>query len=195
MDVDQVTGYLYCVFYDRRNHSSGSNLTDVYLAVSVDGGVSFSNQKINEFSFLPSEDIFFGDYIGVSAYNHVVRPIWMASNLSQLSVWTALIDGNTLGWNNSHLNAHSPVDLQQNAPNPFRQITCIKFRVAQRSQISLTVRDVLGNTVVSLLEKEWFREGDYDYVFNATAHGLPAGIYYYTIDTSETALSRKMVVY
>lgn len=90
MDVDQTTGYIYIVFYDRRHHKD--NKTDVYLAYSTDGGNTFSNIKINEKSFEPSETIFFGDYNDISVYEGRVRPIWTQLDNGQLSIWTALIN-------------------------------------------------------------------------------------------------------
>lgn len=90
MDIDQSTGYLYIVFYDRRAHES--NETDVYLAVSRDGGASFENIKINDKSFTPNVMAFFGDYNDISAVNGQVRPIWTQQDGFRLSVWTAIID-------------------------------------------------------------------------------------------------------
>ncbi len=89
MTVDQVTGYVYCVFYDRRNYSD--KRTDVYMAVSKDGGATFSNEKISESPFDPSKWVFFGDYNHISAHNGVVRPIWTRLDKGVLSVWTAII--------------------------------------------------------------------------------------------------------
>jgi hypothetical protein len=43
MTVDQVTGDIYLVFYDRRNTTG--NATDVYVAKSTDGGEAFVNFK------------------------------------------------------------------------------------------------------------------------------------------------------
>ncbi len=90
MCVDPVSGYVYIVFYDRRDHED--NRTDVYLAYSTDGGASFINQKISDAPFLPNRYIFFGDYNNISAYDGVVRPIWTRYDNGKLSVWTALID-------------------------------------------------------------------------------------------------------
>lgn len=90
MDVDQSTGYIYIVFYDRRNHDD--NNTDVYLAVSKDGGATFKNIRISESPFLPSDQVFFGDYNNISAVNGVVRPIWTRNDQGKLSIWTALIN-------------------------------------------------------------------------------------------------------
>jgi hypothetical protein len=90
MDIDQTTGYVYIVFYDRRNYNDET--TDVYLAYSTDGGNSFSNIKINETSFKPETTVFFGDYNDISAYNGKIRPIWTQQERLKLSVHTALID-------------------------------------------------------------------------------------------------------
>lgn len=91
MAVDPVTGYIYIVFYDRRNYID--NNTDVYLAYSTDGGENFMDYKINEYSFEPSSFVFMGDYNNIAAYNDIVRPIWTSMDHSyKLSIWTAIID-------------------------------------------------------------------------------------------------------
>ncbi|NNE27604.1 MAG: exo-alpha-sialidase [Saprospiraceae bacterium] len=90
MSIDESTGYIYTVFYDRRHHDD--NTTDVYLAYSTDGGKSFTNKKINSRSFLPNPNVFFGDYNDISVKDGMVRPIWTQLNKDTLSVWTALID-------------------------------------------------------------------------------------------------------
>lgn len=90
MTIDQATGYLYFVFYDRRAYDD--NQTDVYLAYSADGGDSFINQKISESPFLPSKNAFFGDYNNISAHKGRIRPIWTRADGVNLSVWTALVE-------------------------------------------------------------------------------------------------------
>ncbi len=90
MDVDPVSGYIYIVYYDRSRYKN--NRTEVVLAISKDGGKSFSNEIISKKPFIPVSDIFFGDYTNISAYNGIVRPIWTRYENGQLSVWTALMD-------------------------------------------------------------------------------------------------------
>ncbi len=90
MDIDPMTGYIYIVFYDRRAHTD--NNTDVYIAYSTDGGETFVNQKVSESSFLPNDNVFFGDYNDISAHNGIIRPIWTRLDKGTLSVWTALIE-------------------------------------------------------------------------------------------------------
>jgi hypothetical protein len=89
MTVDKVTGWVYCVFYDRRAYDD--KRTDVWLAVSRDGGRTFENMKISTTPFDPSKWVFFGDYNHISAHNGAVRPIWTRLENNVLSIWTALI--------------------------------------------------------------------------------------------------------
>jgi hypothetical protein len=90
MTVDQSTGYIYIVYYDRRAYDDLR--TDVYLAYSTDGGQSFTNQRISESPFSPAPFVFFGDYNHISAVNGTVRPIWTRLDDGKLSVWTALVE-------------------------------------------------------------------------------------------------------
>ena len=90
MEIDQETGFIYIVFYDRR--STEDEATDVYLGISKNGGQSFENIKINSETFTPNKFIFFGDYNDISVQQGRVRPIWTQFNEGKLSVWTALID-------------------------------------------------------------------------------------------------------
>jgi hypothetical protein len=89
MAVDQTTGYIYIIYYDRRNYDD--NQTDVYLAYSIDGGASFKNVKISEKPFTPRDDKFFGDYNNISAHKGIIAPIWTRMEDGKTSVWTAVI--------------------------------------------------------------------------------------------------------
>ncbi len=105
MTVDQVTGYLWFVWYDRRNYSD--NQTDVYMAASSDGGETFINFKVSEEPFIPTSNIFFGDYNNVSAHNNVVRPIWTRLHQGQLSVMTAIVQPDSVISTGFNVNLHA----------------------------------------------------------------------------------------
>ena len=89
MAVDQTTGYVYIVYYDRRSYDDTQ--TDVYLAYSSDGGANFKNVKISEKPFAPQEDRFFGDYNNISAHKGIIAPIWTRMDDGKTSVWTTII--------------------------------------------------------------------------------------------------------
>lgn len=89
MAVDQATGNIYIVYYDRRNYDDLQ--TDVYLAYSVDGGNEFKEVKISESPFVPTDSKFFGDYTNIAAHKGVITPIWTRMDNGKTSVWTAVI--------------------------------------------------------------------------------------------------------
>lgn len=90
MDIDQTTGLLYFVYYDRRNYSDKQ--TDVYFAYSKDGGKSFKEKGLNKKPFTPNPELFFGDYINIAAHNGTVRPIWCEMHEDEIKLYTSLIE-------------------------------------------------------------------------------------------------------
>jgi len=94
MCVDQSSGYIYVVFYDRRNRYGKK--TDVYLAWSKDGGRTFHDKKISERPFKPNKKKFFGDYNNIHAVKGMIRPIWTVMQKGKFSIWTAIIDESSL---------------------------------------------------------------------------------------------------
>jgi hypothetical protein len=89
MAVDPVTGYIYIVFYDRRNHHD--NQTDVYLAWSVDNGSSFKNVKISATPFTPQTGTRPGKYTAIAAYKGLIVPLWTRLEGTASSIWVAPI--------------------------------------------------------------------------------------------------------
>ncbi len=100
MTIDQSTGYIYIVFYDRRNHSDLN--TDVYLAVSKDGASTFKNYKISNSPFSPNDKVFFGDYTNISVKNGVIRPIWTRLDNKNISLLVGITNQKELESLNSH---------------------------------------------------------------------------------------------
>jgi hypothetical protein len=89
MTIDPATGFIYVVYYDRRN--SNDYATEVYLAKSSDGGETFQNYVISEFPFRPISGIFFGDYINIAAWDRNIHAIWARMDGIDLSIWAAFI--------------------------------------------------------------------------------------------------------
>jgi len=88
--IDQSTGYLYSVFYDRRH--GNKNGTHVYLAWSKDGGSSWVNERLTEEPFESNSSVFIGDYNNISAVNGLVRPIWIEFKDGKKSAYTSIIN-------------------------------------------------------------------------------------------------------
>ncbi|MCI0448254.1 MAG: T9SS type A sorting domain-containing protein [Chlorobi bacterium] len=188
MTIDKATGFLYCVFYDRRNYTD--NQTDVFLARSTDGGNTWLNERISTTPFTPTSSVFFGDYNGITAHNGRVRPIWTRLQSGSLSVWTALIDF-PIGINPVSNEIPSSYSLEQNYPNPFNPTTNVKFQLPNHTFVKLTVFDALGR-VAAVLVNEQLNPGSYNYQWDAT--DLPSGVYFYTLEAGEFSGTKKMIL-
>jgi len=189
MAVDQVTGYIWFVFYDRRNYDD--NNTDVYAAVSQDGGETFFNFKISETPFLPYSSTFFGDYTNISAHNGVIRPIWCRLEGSYPKIMTAVIDENIMGEGTIE---DIPFSLQQNSPNPFDESTYISFKLRTPQKVSLIVYDVFSRPVAALIQNENMEAGKYTFHLSSTDYHLANGVYYFSLIAGDKKLQKKMLL-
>ncbi len=76
---DPATGTLSMIFYDDRNVSSSQ--VEVFCANSIDAGDTWEDFKVSDVAFSPSPlpgyaSQYFGDYLGISARNGKVYPVW-----------------------------------------------------------------------------------------------------------------------
>lgn len=190
MAIDPVTGFVYVVFYDRRETTG--NYTDVYMAVSRNGGDTFENFKISESSFSPLASEFFGDYIDVAAYNRKVHPIWMRMPGTSLSVWTMIYE-DTVQVINIDAGQEPPkkIALKQNYPNPFNPSTTIEFEIPAREFVTLKIFNALGQEVAEPVHSD-LTPGRYTVPWNAS--GLASGVYVYRLRAGQQTMTRKMVL-
>ena len=81
--------------------------------------------------------------------------------------------------------------LSQNYPNPFNPVTRIKFNIAKESSVSITVFDVLGRHI-STLVNEKLAAGSYETEWSAV--NMPGGVYFYKIETDDFTETKKMML-
>ncbi len=189
MTIDQTTGELLFVFYDRRSYDD--NRTDVYLARSKDGGETFENIKISDSPFTPSSGVFFGDYTNITAHNGIIRPIWARADGTMMSIWVAIADINT---DVAEITSQVPVSLEQNYPNPFKESTYIAYKIRRPSKVSLFVYDMFGRNVATLFKDKALQAGKYSEQFVTDDYGIPAGVYYYVLQINNSIEKQKMIV-
>jgi hypothetical protein len=188
MTVDQTTGKLWFVFYDRRNHSD--NATDVYMAVSEDGGETFTNFKVSEEPFIPTSSRFFGDYNNISAVNDIVRPIWTRLHNGEMKIMTAIVDPTITGDN---LSATAPYSETAVVPNPFNKSTAFSFKLTRKSHISLKVKDITGRTIANLIQAKTMMPGKYSKTLEAEGIFLTAGVYYFVLEADNKVTTKKVI--
>jgi hypothetical protein len=188
MTIDQVTGKIYVIFYDRRNYAD--TRTDVYLAISDDGGETFLNYKISDTPFIPFSTVFFGHYIGVSAHDNHVFATWMRMDEGQLTLWGMPITHASVGAGSE---AKVPFSLSQNAPNPFQEYTFFSFKLEIPSKVTLMVFDLLGKNVATLIHNECMSAGKHVINFSPERFNLCSGVYHYSLITGNRTITKKMV--
>ena len=190
--IDQTTGIIYCVFYDRRN-TNGGTLTDMYLARSVDGGSSFTNYRLTKNPFTSNAGIFFGDYIGIAAQNANIYPIWMQVKLPTTALYMSrVIDTEAINEVVLQPLDHGDHLLSvQISPNPASNR--IHFHLMHRPEqyCSLTITDVMGRSVSTVYEG---RLNNSDENFSYNANRLPNGIYYCMAQSGEKRVVQKFII-
>jgi len=86
--------------------------------------------------------------------------------------------------------------LHQNYPNPFNPITQIKYDIAEDSFVSITIFDVMGRNIRTLMnvnQNAGYHSIHWD-AKNDIGEGVSAGMYIYTIQAGEFRSTKKMVL-
>ncbi len=86
--------------------------------------------------------------------------------------------------------------LSQNYPNPFNPTTIIDFSLATSGMTSLTIHDLLGREVVTLISSRQ-SVGWHSVTWNGqnqSGVSVAAGMYIYTLKTEQSTVSKKLVL-
>jgi hypothetical protein len=90
-----------------------------------------------------------------------------------------------------YFNQKIQYSLYQNYPNPFNAVTSISYYLAMKSDVKLSIFDLLGQEVVVLIDQEQ-RLGKYDVIFKGES--LNSGVYLYRLFSDEFTISKKMLL-
>ncbi|MEZ5053115.1 MAG: T9SS type A sorting domain-containing protein [Chitinophagales bacterium] len=193
MDVDQVNGHLFFVFYDRRNYDD--NRTDVYVAYSFDGGETFTNERISDSPFTPNEGVFFGDYTNIAANDSIVRPIWTRLEGGQLTIWTHDVKADYPEAEPVAI-ADKPVLSNEvtQYPNPTENMAWVSFKIHGPSEVSVGLYDQQGKLAATIIDQQGYDYGKYVIPVQLGQLGLQAGSYIFRITINGQTTTRHMVV-
>lgn len=87
-------------------------------------------------------------------------------------------------------------ELLGNAPNPFRQRTTIHFQMPEATHVTLTVYNILGQKIATLVDRE-LPAGSHEVVWSGRAqqgHALGSGVYLYRIRAGDRTRTGRMTV-
>jgi len=86
--------------------------------------------------------------------------------------------------------------LNQNYPNPFNPVTTIHYELPQRADVQITIYDLLGRKVTTLLSET--QDAGYKSIawnaINDKGKPVSAGVYLYQIQAGEFVQTKKMVL-
>jgi hypothetical protein len=91
----------------------------------------------------------------------------------------------------TELYASNSYSLEQNYPNPFNPITKIRFVLQNKSNVKLTVLNLIGEELEVLLDGEK-GVGIHQVEFNASQ--LISGVYFYRIQAGDFVETKKMIL-
>ncbi len=104
---------------------------------------------------------------------------------------TFLVTGTIVGIGDDTEIIPSQTVLLDNYPNPFNPKTTIPFKVASHQHVTLTVYDLLGKRIATLVNHE-LSPGYYEVNFNAVT--LPSGYYIYHLKSGHYSQTKKMLL-
>ena len=81
--------------------------------------------------------------------------------------------------------------MKQNYPNPFNPVTKIQYDIAKKSDVTLSIYDILGKHIETLVN-ETKDAGSYIVEYNASA--LPSGLYFYKLEAGNFSEVKKMIL-
>jgi hypothetical protein len=124
-----------------------------------------------------------GSYTG----NNRTFQVTLYNPINQIAIY------DTINVSISKLGTEIPAkyDLFQNYPNPFNPETKIKFDIIKSGITKLTVFDITGRTINTLVNEK-LDAGSYEYMLNATA--LPSGIYFYKLESGNFVQTKRMIL-
>ncbi len=87
-------------------------------------------------------------------------------------------------------------ELAQGVPNPFNPATLIRFDTTRPSNLKLTIHDIAGRTVATLVDG-FVPAGRHEHNWRGCDDGglaLPSGVYFSRIESAEGVMTRKLAL-
>jgi hypothetical protein len=132
--------------------------------------------------------------ITFSAHSEGQQYSWQvqASNVAGSGPWS---DTLTFTYSTTDVEAETGTpkeySIGQNYPNPFNPTTTITFALPQSGRTSITLYDLLGRKVKTLLNEE-LAAGVHEVRFDASS--LPSAVYFYSFHSGSFVQTLKMVL-
>ncbi|MEO8513325.1 MAG: S8 family serine peptidase [Ignavibacteria bacterium] len=181
--------------------------TEIILA----GGVGLDGDNFTDTYFDDEAGIAIDSSLALPPYTGTFRPIdklWLFDGENSLGLWKLRVTDNgfqdggfLLGWSvifkysteGNNVNLPGNFSLVKNYPNPFNPKTRIVFNVPRTAKVKITIYDVAGREVRTILNEQRFAALE-DFV-DFDASNFASGVYFYSmVADGEFIESKKMVL-
>ncbi|MBC8402295.1 MAG: T9SS type A sorting domain-containing protein [Candidatus Marinimicrobia bacterium] len=146
----------------------------------------------------PAADEFDFDYADTeAAYGHGIDgfPLGDLNWFPDLkAIWDA---GGTIGTDNDSQTLPTQFSLEQNYPNPFNPTTSITYQLHASAAVKLTIFNILGQNVRTLVNEAIQSTGEYMVQWNGLNDaGIPvvSGLYIYQLESENNLQTKKMLL-
>lgn len=174
------------------------NYFDVYVSKSTDGGMTWTTPQ--NISNTQNEDEMYpvvaktgnsNDYPFLAYQWSLIPGCQGFTDFQTITISHQVLKSIEIGIEPLSNNIPSGFKLAQNYPNPFNPSTNIKFDVASRENIRLSVYDLLGRLVRVIVNQEML-PGSYQVKFDGS--NLSSGVFFYKLEAANYSEVRKMVL-
>ncbi len=98
----------------------------------------------------------------------------------------------TIGSLSSKLESNLTVEFDDVYPNPVKESATIGFVLSKPMNVTLTVLDILGRNVLTIIDSKLMQMGKNEVPF--TRGALPAGVYIYRLEAEGSSITKRVVV-
>ena len=202
--IDSTSGKIYRAYFDNDTLS----FEDLYLdltaevgdTINVGNGILFESQstfsdlglqsQLRRFVHILTPAVDLQIVKGLGIYYDFTWELVGTESILKGAVINGVVYGDTTVTDvNYPDNTPEEFSLSQNYPNPFNPSTKIKFVIPISSFVNLTVYDMLGREVTTLVNEEK-HPGSYEVKFDGS--NLSSGIYFYILTIGNRTLTKKM---
>jgi hypothetical protein len=180
--------------------ASGNPPWQVGLARSTDGGMTWAKEAANPVLRRGTGGSWDADYVGLGSVLLIgdTCHVWYPGSRENTAVNLWKVGHATEDLADLIVSADEPsralpaaFALEQNYPNPFNPSTTIRYSLPERSYVTLTVFNALGQRVAMLAEGEK-EAGFHEVRFEASS--LASGVYLYRLTAGEYVQARKLIL-
>jgi len=161
-----------------------------WLSVDPGSGYAYQGESDDIIVTFDALDLDEGDYFG-----QITIESNDSSNPTVIIPCTLTVES-IVGIDEPAENIPTSFALDQNYPNPFNPGTEISFALPAKSDVNLTIYDLLGRRVKTLISGE-LDAGYHSVAWNgddSSGKSVSSGLYFYKIETGDFRMTRKMIM-